>query len=295
MIRSMTGYGRASGEVTGRGLVLEIKTVNHRFLNFAVRLPPDLQPLELEFQARIKARLQRGQVSVFANWEGDEAGGGSGACVNVEAARKVAEALRVAARAAGVAEEVSLAHLLAFPAVTAPAAGRVEGDRLWAETGPLVDAALQQLDAMRAREGEHLADDVRERLGTIAGLGSSIEARRPAVVEEARARLSRRVQELGADLPPEALSERVSFEVALFADRSDVSEELVRLRSHREKFAAVLGEGGAVGRKLDFLLQEMNREVNTIGSKASDAEVGRLVVEMKSELEKIREQVQNLE
>ncbi len=295
MIRSMTGYGRASGEVAGRGLVLEIKTVNHRFLNFAVRLPPDLQPLELEFQARIKARLQRGQVSVFANWEGDEAVGGSGACVNVEAARRVAEALRLAARAAGVAEEVSLAHLLTFPAVTAPAAGRVEGDRLWAETGPLVDAALQQLDAMRAREGDHLADDVRDRLRTIAGLESSVETRRPAVVEDARARLSRRVQELGADLPPEALAERVAFEVALFADRSDISEELVRLRSHREKFASVLGEGGAVGRKLDFLLQEMNREVNTIGSKASDAEVGRLVVEMKSELEKIREQVQNLE
>ncbi len=295
MIRSMTGYGRASGEVAGRGLVLEIKTVNHRFLNFAVRLPPDLQPLELEFQARIKARLQRGQVSVFATWEGDEAGGGAGAFVNAEAARRVAEALRLAARTAGVAEEVSLAHLLAFPAVTAPAAGRVDGDRLWAETGPLVDAALQQLDAMRAREGDHLADDVQERLRTIAGLEASIETRRPTVVEDARARLSRRVQELRADLPPEALSERVAFEVALFADRSDVSEELVRLRSHREKFASVLEEGGAVGRKLDFLLQEMNREVNTIGSKASDAEVARLVVEMKSELEKIREQVQNLE
>lgn len=294
MNRSMTGYGRAAGVVVGRRLAIEIKTVNHRFLNFSMRLPPDLQPLELEIQGRIKARLQRGQVSVFAGWEGEE-GGGPGAFVNAEAARQVAEALRVAARAAGVAEEVSLAHLLVFPAVTTPGAGRVEGDRLWAEAAPLVDAALAELDAMRGREGDHLAADLRARLRRTAELEAAVAARRPSVVEEAKARLARRVQELRAEIPAEALAERVAFEVALFADRSDVSEELVRLRSHREEFTAVLSEGGAVGRKLDFLIQEMNREVNTVGSKASDAEIGRVVVEMKAELEKVREQVQNLE
>lgn len=294
MIKSMTGYGRAEGEIGGRRLAVEVKAVNHRFLNFLAKLPPELQRCEAELLGLVKTRLQRGQVNVFAAWDG-RSGAGNGFYVNVEAAREAALALRAVARATGISGEVNLAHLLSIPAVTAPGVGGLEPEALWAEAEPVFQRALAELDALRAREGTDLAADIRGRLGTIGELVGRVDGRRPAHLEEVRARLRRRIQDLAQDLPPEMASERLALEVALFADRSDVSEEVVRLRSHREKVLELLAEGGVVGRKLDFLLQEMNREVNTIGSKASDTEIGRAVVEMKAELEKIREQAQNIE
>ncbi|MDW7711219.1 MAG: YicC/YloC family endoribonuclease [Deferrisomatales bacterium] len=294
MIKSMTGYGRAEGEIGGRRLAVEVKAVNHRFLNVLAKLPPDLQRFETELLALVKGRLQRGQVNLFAAWDG-RSGAGMGVYVSVEAAREAARALRAAADASGVPAEVTLDHLLAIPAVTSPGGGGMEAEALWVAAAPLFGEALEALDALRLREGEDLAADLRGRLHTVGGLIGRVEQRRPAQVEEVRSRLGRRVQDLAQELPPEVATERIAFEVALFADRSDVSEEVVRLRSHLAKVLELLAEGGVVGRKLDFLLQEMNREVNTIGSKASDAEIGRLVVEMKAELEKVREQVQNIE
>jgi len=294
MIRSMTGYGRAEGTVGKRRLAVEVKAVNHRFLNFFAKLPPELQQFEPEILSLVKEHLQRGQVSVFAAWDA-RGGADGGVVVNAEAARLAAEALREAARAAGLEEDVTLSHVLAIPAVTSPSGATLGAEALWEAAAPLVRAALVDLDGLRLREGEDLAADLRSRLEVLSRGAAEVEARRPFLVEEVHARLTKRVQELVQGLPVEVAAERVAVEVALFADRSDISEEIVRLRSHCEKFLELLSQGGVAGRKLDFLLQEMNRETNTIGSKAADAAISRAVVEMKAELEKVREQVQNLE
>lgn len=294
MIRSMTGYGRAEGEVSTRKLIVEVKAVNHRFLNFFARLPGDLQRFEPELLGLVKNHLQRGQVSVFASWEGAP-GEGAQVALNVDAACQAAQALRRAAEAAGVSAELSIRDLLAFPAVLSPGATASDPEEIWKAASQVFDRALANLDELRRREAEDLVADVRARLEKIREYSLAIETRRPQVVEEYRARLARRAEELASGLPLEVVRERLALEVAVFADRSDVEEELVRLRSHLDKFEELLAAGGGVGRKLDFLLQEMNREANTIGSKASDAEVTPLVIETKAELEKIREQVQNLE
>ena len=294
MIKSMTGYGRAEGDVSGRRLAVEVKAVNHRFLNFFAKLPGDLQRFESEILGLVKGHLQRGQVSVFASWNGGT-GGSAGVYVNAEAARQAAEALRHAARIAGVPGEVTLAHLLSIPGVVAPGGQGPDPDELWRETEPIFRSALVDLDLLRTKEGDHLAADTRGRLRAVSDLVDRIEVRRPLVVEELRSRLARRVEDLTKGIPVEIAAERIALELGMFADRSDVAEELVRLRSHIEKFVELLDQGGAVGRKLDFLLQELNREVNTVGSKASDAEVSRIVVEIKAELEKVREQIQNVE
>jgi uncharacterized protein (TIGR00255 family) len=294
MIKSMTGYGRADGEVSGRRLVVEIKAVNHRFLNFFSRLPPDLQRFEQEIQALVKGSLQRGQVNVFASWDGGNEGRASIA-LNLEVAREAAQALRRAAEAAGISTDVTLDHLLAIPAFTAPAQGTPDPEEFWKGCAPVFEQALADLEGFRKREGADLSEDLQGRLAAIGQVVDAVEERRPQVIEDQRARLLRRAEELAKDLPFEVLAERVALEVALYADRSDVAEEVVRLRSHIDKFRELLASGGVIGRKLDFMVQEMNRETNTIGSKGSDAETSRLVVEIKAELEKIREQVQNIE
>ncbi len=294
MIRSMTGYGRAEADVLGRRLTVEIKTVNHRFLNFFARLPQDLQRFEMGMMARVKEQLQRGQVNLFASWDGggDEV---PPVVINRDAARQAAEGLRQTARDLGIPDEVRIEHLLAFPAVTTPAGPGADPEALWAEVEAVLDRALSDLQAFREREGRDLAGDMVRRIEAIEAVVDEIDRRRPGVVEAYRERLGRRVEELAKEVPAEGLADRLAVEVALFADRSDISEEIVRLRSHTAKFRELLEKGGVVGRKLEFLLQEMNRETNTIGSKGADAEISRLVVEIKAELEKIREQVQNVE
>ncbi|MDF1555585.1 MAG: YicC family protein [Deferrisomatales bacterium] len=294
MIRSMTGYGRAEGEIDGRTLSVEVKAVNHRFLNFFAKLPGDLQRFEPDILGVVKQHLQRGQVNVFANWNQGADGAGR-VHINLEAARQAGPLLRQAAEAAGIGGEPTLAHLLAVPAVITPTSSALSSGELWARCTPLFEAALRDLDGLRMREGEHLVADLHGRLGVIGAAVDQVEAIRPGIVEEYRARLHRRVAELARDLPSDLVQDRVAVEVAVFADRSDVAEEVVRLRSHLDKVDELLTTGGVVGRKLDFLLQEMNRETNTIGSKASNAGLTGVVVEIKSELEKIREQIQNIE
>ncbi|HSH69208.1 MAG TPA: YicC/YloC family endoribonuclease, partial [Deferrisomatales bacterium] len=286
--------GRAEGEIDGRTLSVEVKAVNHRFLNFFAKLPGDLQRFEPDILGVVKQHLQRGQVNVFANWNQGADGAGR-VHINVEAARQAGPLLRQAAEAAGIVGEPTLAHLLAVPAVITPASSALSAEELWARCTPLFETALRDLDGLRMREGEHLAADLHGRLGAIGAAVDQVEAIRPGIVEEYRARLHRRVEELARDLPSDLVQDRVAVEVAVFADRSDVSEEVVRLRSHLEKVDELLTTGGVVGRKLDFLLQELNREANTIGSKASNAGLTGVVVEIKSELEKIREQIQNIE
>jgi uncharacterized protein (TIGR00255 family) len=291
----MTGYGRGEGEVGGRRLTVEVKAVNHRFLNFFSKLPSDLQRFEADVLTLVKTHLQRGQISVFATWNGNGGGEAPAVAVSLAGARQAVEALRRVARELALPGEVTLDHLLAFPALFTAGVEALDPEELWKAAGAIFEAALRSVDELRLREGQDLAADIRARLTTIRELGGQVELRRPEVVTEYKARLARRVEELASGVPGDVARDRVAVEVAIFADRSDVDEELVRLRSHLDKAGELLDAGGAVGRKLDFLLQELNRETNTIGSKACDAEMSRVVVEMKAELEKIREQVQNLE
>lgn len=295
MIKSMTGYGRAEAEINGHGLCIEYKSVNHRFLHFFAKLPPELQCSESKVLAMVKDKIQRGQISVFASFaQGDKK------ClnnlINFRAARDAAEQLRAIALELKIEAELKLEHLLAVPAVLSPdTTPPFDPDELWTLCLPVFEAALADLEALRIREGKDLENDLESRLMLIFGFVDKIEERRPFVVEEYRGRLMAKIADLEKDIPAELLTDRLTMEVALYADKSDVAEELVRLRSHVSKFRELLESGGCVGRKLDFLMQEMHRETNTIGSKASDAEVSRMVVEIKSELEKIREQVQNIE
>jgi len=295
MIKSMTGYGRAEAEINGHGFCVEFKSVNHRFLHFFAKLPPELQCSEAKLLALVKEKIQRGQVSVFASF--DQNGSRKNLKLfNVEAAKDAANQLRLLADELGIEADLTLGHLLSLPSVLSPETSPAfDQEELWDLCLPVFEAAMKDLEALRAREGKDLENDLKSRLSSIFAFVDHIEERRPEVVEEYRTRLIAKIADLEKDIPAELLAERLAMEVALYADKSDVAEELVRLRSHVAKFRELLETGGCVGRKLDFLMQEMHRETNTIGSKASDAEVSRMVVEIKSELEKIREQVQNIE
>jgi len=297
MLKSMTGYGSAEAEVGGRRLFVEIKAVNHRYFAFQAKIPNNLNMLEGPIQAMAKERMSRGQVTVFAAWDRKGQGGAAqGFTVNMEAARQAVAVLKAMKTELGLMGDIELSHILALPEVTSQQEAILNGEETQAAALSVVGEALTGMEKFRAREGEDLEKDLRARLQAFEELTARIEEARPKIVFEQKARLEKRVAELVADKAGDALvAERLAVEIALFADRCDVSEELVRLRSHMAKLGELISENGPVGRKLDFLLQEFNRETNTIGSKTPDAETARLVVEMKSELEKMREQVQNIE
>lgn len=295
MIRSMTGFGSAEGEVGGRKLSIEVKAVNHRYFNFFSKLPPNLQTFEGRIQAQIKKALTRGQVSVFANWDRTSSNGAT-VRVNMEAAREAVARLREMKEALNLVGEVELSHVLSFSAVTGSTESGIDDAEGWSALSEIFERALAGMEAFRVREGADLERDLMERLGQFTTLMAQVGERRTDVINEYKARLERRIDELCSEtVSPEAITERVAVEVAVFADRCDIEEELVRLRSHIDKFREIIAEEEVVGRKIDFLIQEMNREANTIGSKTPDAASSGVVVEMKSELEKIREQVQNIE
>lgn len=296
MIKSMTGFGSAEGNVGGRRLFVDMRAVNHRYFAFQTKMPSNLVALEGRVQALCKERLTRGQISVFANWDRKGQGSGAQVHINMEAACQAARQLKALKEELCLSGEVELSHVLAVPDVTTPSEVNVGDEEVQEAAMAVFAEALRGMEKFRNREGEDLERDLRERVALFTGHVGEIEVRRPKIVAEQKARLEKRVAELVGDKAGEPLlSERLAVEIAMYADRLDVSEELVRLKSHTAKFLELLAETGAVGRKLDFLLQEFNREVNTIGSKTPDAETARVVVEMKAELEKMREQVQNVE
>lgn len=295
MLKSMTGFGSAEGEISGRKLFVDMKAVNHRYFAFQAKMPGNISSIEGRLQALLKERLSRGQVSVFANW--DRRGGGAPTIsINIEAARLAANTLNSLKAELNLAGEVELSHLLMLPDVTSPRETNLADEETEAKVLAVFQAALTDMEKFRQREGEDLERDLKERLAAFNGFAGQIEERRPKIVADQKARLEKRIAELVGDKAgQEGVAERLAVEIALFADRCDVSEELVRLKSHSQKFLELVAEKNPVGRKLDFLLQEFNRETNTIGSKTPDAETSMIVVGMKAELEKMREQVQNIE
>jgi uncharacterized protein (TIGR00255 family) len=292
MIRSMTGYGRAEMANGQRKVVVEVRSVNHRFSEVVIRMQKDLSPLEERIRNLVQAKVSRGRVDVTVI---REAYGERRRRVEVdqELASSYYEKLRELGQSLGLRAQTKLDLIARLPDVFNITEVPEDIERLWESLSPAVDQALDAMLAMREREGERLRADLVGRLASIEDHTGAIEERAPQTVEDYRRRLADRVKEI---LPGVEIDEgRLATEVVLFAERSNVTEEIVRLRSHLAQMRQSLEQSEAVGRRLDFLLQEMNREINTIGSKASDGQIAKVVIEVKSELEKIREQVQNIE
>lgn len=296
-ISSMTGRGSGHADADGIHVDVELSSVNRRQLDLVLPLPRSVAALEADVLALVQSRLVRGRVSGALRVSSD-ASSPAALSLNRPLADAVAAELRALAAAYSLAP-ASADSVLAFPGVVESA----ENDPAFAARArPALLAALSQaldsLCAFRRREGANLAADLAARLDTLSALHADLSARAPLVAEDYRRRLSDRVSAALADaslpLPPDT-PERLVREVALFTDRTDVTEELVRLRSHLSQFADALQTGGPVGRQLDFLAQEAGREINTVGSKANDASLTRLVLAFKSELERVREQIQNIE
>ncbi|HEX6885674.1 MAG TPA: YicC/YloC family endoribonuclease [Planctomycetota bacterium] len=291
MLRSMTGFGAAAGAGrSGTPLRVEVRSVNHRHLAVKTRLPETLFALESEVEGRVRARCERGAVTVHV---AAERGGAGGARIDHALARRYRDELAGLAGELGLAPALSLDALVGLPGVLAAADGADE-DTLGQEALALLDEALERMLAMRAREGAALEADLRKHARALAQLAARIEKRMPRVVRANHAGLAKRLQALlGGKLP--VARDELAREIALLADKLDVSEELVRLASHLAQLDTLLAKGGRIGRQLDFLVQEILREVNTIGSKCSDATVAHWVVEAKTHVERLREQVQNVE
>lgn len=293
MIHSMTGFGQAGRTACGYRIQVEIKSVNHRYAETTVRMPRDWLSFEDAIKKRVAQAVKRGRVDVFVNMERE---GESGKSVELDwdLARGYLEAARQLKDKLGFVEDVSLTDLLQIPDVIR-FVDRSASDRELpgAELLGCVGEAVEQLAVMRRTEGSHLLEDLDMRLGVLEGYHARVKAVAPRVVEEYRQKLAARLQELLGQAPLD--EDRLAMEAAVFADRSNIDEELTRLNSHFIQFGKLLRSEEQAGRKLDFLIQEMNREVNTIGSKANQSELSALVVDMKAELEKIREQVQNIE
>lgn len=289
----MTGFGRGTAQAGEAVATVEVRSVNNRFLDVSARLPRALAEHETDVQARVKAAFARGRITVQVQLE-QRAGEALPVRVDEGAAQAYARLLGRLREVAGIDEPVRLEHLIHFSdAFMAPEDAPDTSEEAWHAVDAALGAAIEALQAMRRQEGEALRADLHARADAIESTLARVEARAPERVDVARQRLHDRLREL---LETGSLDEgRLELEIALLADKLDVTEEGVRLRSHLALFREALGMSEPVGRKLNFLAQEMGREINTIGSKANDVEVAHLAVEMKEALEKIREQVQNVE
>ncbi|MCD8160276.1 MAG: YicC family protein [Clostridiales bacterium] len=292
MLKSMTGYGRGELALHGRTITVEVRNVNNRYLDCNIRLPRAYTCAEDGIQRAVKGAVSRGKVDVFVTVE-QEAAEAVAVRVNEAMAAGYVAAFRSMAEQYHLAGEVSLDLIARMPDVVQVEKAPENLEELTEDLLAATRAALADFDAMRSREGQKLYEDLSQRLDTMEGFVSVVERRSPETVAAYRERLYSRIQETLADRQID--EGRVLTEVAIFADKVAVAEETVRLTSHIAQFRTMLEGGQPIGRKLDFLIQEMNRETNTIGSKCNDLELSTVVVDMKAELEKIREQVQNVE
>ena len=291
-MNSMTGYGRGEAARGGAKFTVEISTVNRKQAELSLYLPRELDALESRARDEINAKVSRGRIAARVQWT---AKSGDRAQVEIDRnlAKEYAKEYRKLATDLKLGGEVSLDTILRAPGVLQTSEEELDVESLWTPLRTAVRAALKELLAMRAREGANLKKDLQKRIDALQKSVKAVKRQAPKTVRRHREALLDRLNQSGLDLKLD--DERVLKEVALFADRIDITEELTRLESHFEQFADYAKSKGPVGRTLDFLSQEMNREVNTIGSKANDPVISRLVVAMKSELEKFREQVQNVE
>ena len=291
-MNSMTGYGRGEAARGGAKFTVEISTVNRKQAELSLYLPRELDALESRARDEINAKVSRGRIAARVQWTA-KSGDRAQVEINRNLAKEYAKEYRKLATDLKLGGEVSLDTILRAPGVLQTSEEELDVESLWTPLRTAVRAALKELLAMRAREGANLKKDLQKRIDALQKSVKAVKRQAPKTVRRHREALLDRLNQSGLDLKLD--DERVLKEVALFADRIDITEELTRLESHFGQFADYAKSKGPVGRTLDFLSQEMNREVNTIGSKANDPLISRLVVAMKSELEKFREQVQNVE
>ncbi|MBE6974735.1 MAG: YicC family protein [Ruminococcaceae bacterium] len=288
----MTGYGRAVETVNGREFTVELRSVNNRYLDCTVKMPRALSFAEETVKQAVKAAVSRGKVDVFISMRSETATDTT-ITLNKPVVEGYLSAMRQMVADYGVADDISVTGLSRLPDVFTVERKEVDEEALRADLMAVVVQALESYDAMRVKEGQALDADLRSRGQTILGLVAQVEEGNGQTVIDYRTRLENKLKEVLANTNID--ESRILTEAAIFADKVAVDEETVRLRSHLEQMNTMLSAGGAVGRKLDFLLQEMNREANTIGSKCTDVRLARIVVDIKAELEKIREQTQNIE
>ncbi len=292
MVKSMTGYGRGVETVNGREFTVELRSVNNRYLDCSVKLPRSLSFGEDAVKQAVKNTISRGKVDVYITVRSETADTAK-VTLNTAMVEGYLAAMQQMAENYSVKNDISVSLLSRMPEVFSVEKPEVDEEQLLSDLMGVANKALANFDAMRTTEGKALENDLRSRGETILGLVSQVEAGNAQTVIDYRTRLENKLREV---LENTAIDEsRILTEAAIFADKVAVDEETVRLRSHLAQMNTMLTSGGAVGRKLDFLLQEMNRETNTIGSKCTDVRLARVVVEIKAELEKIREQTQNIE
>ncbi len=292
MIRSMTGFGRSQDTVGGLAIVVEFKSVNHRYFEYSSRLPRGYGFLDDKLKVFLQQRISRGKVDAYVSIQTVEAGE-SEVLVDHSLAAGYHKALRELAERHHVAYEGSAVNLARYPDVLTVRQAAVDEEAVWAAVQQVATEALERFVAMRQLEGERMRADVLSRAETILAAVEAVEERSPQTVREHMEKVEARMRELLEGVPVD--EGRLLNEAAIYADKVAVAEETVRLRSHLQQLSQMMDSREAVGRKLDFLVQEMNRETNTIGSKCSDLELTRIVVDIKAEIEKIREQIQNIE
>lgn len=292
MIKSMTGFGRAQSTVDGMTVTVELKSVNHRYFEFSARVPRNYGFLEEKLKSFVNASVARGKTECYVsieNPENDEVE----VTVNTALARGYAAAIRSLSDLVGTNEQPTASQLSRFPDVLTVHKAEPDEERVWNAVQQTAQLALEQFLAMRQTEGEKLRADILSHADRIAQLVAFVESRSPQTVREYNEKLHRRMAELLGDANVD--EQRLLTEAAIFADKVAVDEETVRLHSHLSQLHDFLGADEPIGRKLDFLVQEINRESNTIGSKAQDVAIAKAVIDIKAEVEKIREQVQNIE
>ena len=292
MIKSMTGYGRGEFEKGGRKFIVEMRAVNHRYGDISVKFPRFMMFLEDRIKKTASAEIIRGKVDIYINFESSYEGD-TEVIFNENLADSYMEKLAEMEKRYGISGADKLSLAAKYPDVIKSEKAEEDMDVLWEILLPALKEALEKFTQMRAEEGEALKDDILEKNKNIALLLGEIEEKAPLVAEDYRQKLMQRLALLLDET--EIDEQRILTEVTIFADKACIDEEITRLKSHIAQLEKILADGGQAGRKLDFLVQEMNREANTIGSKSNNMDITRRVVEIKSEIEKIREQVQNIE
>lgn len=292
MIRSMTGYGRSQQTLDGREILVEIKSVNHRYFEFSARVPRAYGYLEEKLKSFLQGKVSRGKIEMgvtIYNIEGKDAL----IEVNSSIAKGYVDALRKANETLELKDDITLSNLIRLPDIFNVIKNTEDEEAIWNDVKIVAEEALNSFVSMREAEGVKMREDVEQRLNYIEQLVEKVEERSPIVTEAYRERLYNKLSEILNDKKID--EQRILTEAAIFSEKTAVDEETVRLKSHINQFRSLLEINEPVGRKLDFLIQEFNRESNTIGSKAQDVEITKIVVELKSEIEKIREQIQNIE
>lgn len=294
MIYSMTGFGRGEFSNEAFDVTLEIKSVNNRYCDIIIKMPKKLNVFEDRIKNRIKSKLSRGRIDVYINLE-EKAYDNYEVKANFDILDKYVKVYREIQARYQLRDEMSLSMLTRIQeGIDVSYLERGEED-FWNAIEPALDTALSRIEEMRAQEGAQLKNDILAKVANIRATLKLIEVHAPRIVENYRAKTRERIADLLLDMNAELDEMRLANEIAIYADKTNINEEIVRIYSHLEQFDAILTDTEPVGRKLDFLVQELNREINTIGSKSPDIDISNLVIGLKSDIEQIREQIQNIE